>query len=257
MNFFNLKLLVVFSFIGLSLADEKEKRSLRIARQGPPQGGGPPQVVAIQPNYNYPNSTLAASSDPIVYSWIKSTGISAVYKAYTNVNKVQYSAQYVYVSCSSIPSYSIGPTWNSDTNIPSDQNFTFQFPRVPVPNNGNKTSVSLGNIGIFTNGVGMFNAEDGQTIMGWKRNAYFFELDTFDSCSGHPQQTGDYHHHVIPNCLFNSTDSSKHSPLIGFAFDGYPVYGPFGYSNASNPNSAIKRILSSYRLRSIATRSTC
>ena len=24
---------------------------------------------------------------------------------------------------------------------------------------------------------------------------------------------------------------------------GYPIYGPFGYSNASNANSAIKRIV--------------
>lgn len=33
-------------------------------------------------------------------------------------------------------------------------------------------------------------------------------------------------------------------------FDGYPVYGPFGYSNAVNSKSRIKRLLPSYKLRS-------
>ncbi len=50
--------------------------------------------------------------------------------------------------------------------------------------------------------------------------------------------------------------SSSHSPIIGWAFDGYPIYGPFGYSDPNNANSAIKQMMSSYQLRNITDRTT-
>ena len=37
-----------------------------------------------------------------------------------------------------------------------------------------------------------------------------------------------------------------HSPIIGFAYDGNPIYGPFGYSNPLDATSAITRMTSSY-----------
>lgn len=60
---------------------------------------------------------------------------------------------------------------------------------------------------------------------------------------------GVYHNHVNPKCLYDTTNSSKHSPIIGFMFDGYPLYGPFGYSSAKKSKSSIKRLLPSYKLR--------
>ena len=37
-----------------------------------------------------------------------------------------------------------------------------------------------------------------------------------------------------------------HSPIIGWAYDGNPIYGPFGYSEPDNINSELKIIQSSY-----------
>lgn len=45
---------------------------------------------------------------------------------------------------------------------------------------------------------------------------------------------------------FLDTDSSKHSPIIGWAYDGNPIYGPYGYSNPNSSTSSIKLIKSSY-----------
>ena len=42
----------------------------------------------------------------------------------------------------------------------------------------------------------------------------------------------------------------KHSPILGFAYDGYPIYGPYGYSNGLDNNSQISRMTSSYSLKS-------
>mgnify|MGYP006125996057 CR=1 FL=1 len=40
-----------------------------------------------------------------------------------------------------------------------------------------------------------------------------------------------------------------HSKILGFAFDGYPIYGPYGYSNSSDPTSTVIRMRSSYDTR--------
>lgn len=44
--------------------------------------------------------------------------------------------------------------------------------------------------------------------------------------------------------------SASHSPILGYAYDGNPIYGPYGYSIANNKNSAIARMSSSYVLNS-------
>jgi len=40
-----------------------------------------------------------------------------------------------------------------------------------------------------------------------------------------------------------------HSPIIGYAYDGNPIYGPYGYQTPGNPQSLITRMRSSYRLK--------
>jgi len=42
----------------------------------------------------------------------------------------------------------------------------------------------------------------------------------------------------------------NHSPIIGWAYDGNPIYGSYGFSNPSDPNSSIKRIIPGYTLNS-------
>ena len=59
------------------------------------------------------------------------------------------------------------------------------------------------------------------------------EGDTFDYCGGHATEKGDYHYHVPPSCLLAQMGADKllgvaHTPQIGWALDGFPVYGPFG-----------------------------
>ena len=49
-----------------------------------------------------------------------------------------------------------------------------------------------------------------------------------DPCSGHAVN-GNYHHHTYPKCLAEilGDQGTGHSPLYGFANDGYPIYGPW------------------------------
>tara|TARA_A200000113_G_scaffold226021_1_gene249552 strand:- start:21434 stop:43285 length:21852 start_codon:yes stop_codon:yes gene_type:complete len=41
----------------------------------------------------------------------------------------------------------------------------------------------------------------------------------------------------------------KHSPIIGWAFDGNPIYGPYGYIDPTDQNSGIRRLRTSYKLK--------
>ena len=42
--------------------------------------------------------------------------------------------------------------------------------------------------------------------------------------------------------------TKTHSPIIGFAYDGNPIYGPFGHQNPLDPQSPIVRMTSGYSL---------
>lgn len=53
--------------------------------------------------------------------------------------------------------------------------------------------------------------------------------------------------------LFNESPSS-HSPIIGWSYDGIPIYGPFAYSDPKNPRSTIKLMKSGYTLFEIENR---
>jgi YHYH protein/Secretion system C-terminal sorting domain len=199
-----------------------------------------------------------AQTSPDITSWIlNTTGDTGYGGIESNVQQVQYSDSNVYISATCIPGYDIGP-WSGDPNIPANQNFVYQIPRYPRPYTDTPTNVGLGHIGVWINGVSIFNALDAHSydnLNVWHQNAYVFEGSSFDSCLGHPAPGGEYHHHVSPRCLYDVTDSAHHSPIIGWAFDGYPIYGAYGYKNTDG-TGGIKRMKSSYQLRNMVSRDT-
>jgi hypothetical protein len=80
-------------------------------------------------------------------------------------------------------------------------------------------------------GAVLFNAVDAQG-----KDAVAHEVQ--DSCSGHPQMGGVYHYHGLPACLgFGGT--KKHSKVIGWALDGFPIYGPYGDNGNYLSNSEL------------------
>jgi hypothetical protein len=211
-----------------------------------------------------------------------------------NVQQVQYSTNWVYVSTTGVPSYITGPFLDGNPSLTTNQNAIFKISLNPTVNAGAGTATTGGNIGIFINGTAMFDYRDGvawntntNSLCGglpgmspcpggpgatqsWNRDAVVAEKGGFDCSKGHPAN-GNYHHHQNPsafdldlNVISNvctlydaeglySIDSTVHSPLIGFAYDGYPVYGAYGYKNADG-TGGITRIKSGYQYRNISTR---
>lgn len=191
---------------------------------------------------------------PEVTSWKINTTNAAGYAGIpSNVQQVQYSNDNVYISATCIPDYNIGP-WNANPNIPVNKNFVFKITRHPEENKGTLTSVPLGHVGVWSNGVSIFNPYDGMSYNNagvWNRDALYYEGISFDDCLGHPNGQGEYHHHVNPTCLYDDADSTHHSPIIGYAFDGFPIYGAYGYVDG---NTTVKRMKSSYVMNTGTTR---
>lgn len=48
-----------------------------------------------------------------------------------------------------------------------------------------------------------------------------------DLHNAHTQPDGAYHYHGSPNALFDDNPGAQGSPVIGFAADGYPIYGSY------------------------------
>ncbi len=208
-------------------------------------------------------SLAQSQSNPAISAWmINKTGKTGFAGIPTNVQQVQYSDKSVYISTNDIAGWiPIGYDWPNNPWFPTNQNFVFKITLNPKENTNNKINTPYGHIGIWTNGVSIYNPKDAKTWQDsgkWFQNAYYFEhthLQTFDPCLGHPNNKNEYHLHVNPTCLYDDKDSLHHSPIIGYAFDGFPIYGAYSYSNTDGTGS-IKRMTSSYRLRSISNRKT-
>lgn len=242
-----------------------------------------------------------AQLSPAITSWLQNNSIMGSYYMQGNSNpvsnnilvncqKVEYSANNVYISTKGVPAYPTGPFLDGNPSQASNQNAIFKFTLTPQKNNGTPTPTTMGNIGVFINGVALFDNRDGvgwnsntNVLCGgpgnppcpggtsaWNRDAVVAERPGFDCSKGHPAQ-GNYHHHQNPSafkldlnvisniCNLYDADglytiqNNQHSPLIGYAYDGYPIYGAYGYKNIDG-TGGIVRIKSSYSLRAINVR---
>jgi hypothetical protein len=225
----------------------------------------------------YTNNAMLASGT-VLTTWSNGSQTQSL-PAYDGVQEVDSSASWIYVRSTGLASYNMGPWQNGAfPNLPVNQKILFRFPRTnAVPTT--KTKTGGGQIGIFVDGVEMFNSWDAFTwdpstsadaanYTGyWNRDAYVNEGATFDPGNAHQQNTGTYHYHASPVALryllgdhvdFNPATKTyyedtnaptKHSPILAWTADGFPVYGPYGYSVATNANSGIRRMISGYVLR--------
>jgi hypothetical protein len=237
-------------------------------------------------------------NNPAIKSWLQNNTIKGSHyvagnstpiqdNVLANVQKVQYSTDWVYVSTTGIPAYVTGPFLDGNPSLATNQNAIFKIPLKPVKNTGTLTPTGLGNIGVFINGVALFDFRDGvswsvasNSLKGgplggvgdnaWNRDAVIGEKDGFDCSKGHPAM-GNYHHHQNPSAFkldFNTISNIcnlydadglytisnvAHSPLLGFAYDGFPIYGAYAFKNKNGTGGAV-RMKSSYKLRNITVR---
>lgn len=214
-----------------------------------------------------------------VTTWSRGQGTQSS-PVYAGVREVSSSASWVYIRSSGLPSYTMGPWYLNAAktqlfpNYPANQHVLYRIPRTPVTN-ATHTLTGLGAVGYFVNGVALFDNRDAfywngsGEAMGnglWNRDAYVNEAVTFDAALAH-QAGANHHYHANPIALryqlgdhvdFNATINrysestnavTKHSPIVAWVRDGFPIYGPYGYSNPTNPASGVRRMVSGFVVR--------
>lgn len=197
--------------------------------------------------------------------------------AYCGVQAVYSSPDWVYLRTTGLGSHAMGPWPANFPNLPANQHIFYRLPRNPVLGTGG-TLTSLGSIGYFVDGVAMFDTRDGFVWNGtteqggagtgyWNRDAYVNEGATFDPAFAHQENSGTYHYHANPVALRHllgdhveydagsgvyresTAPVTRHSPILGWVRDGWPIYGPHGYANATNPASGLARMRTGFQLR--------
>ena len=104
------------------------------------------------------------------------------------------------------------------------------IPSTPRPNS-NECETGLGPVGLWLNGVPIFNWSDASSFMNqdvWHQVASEFRSNGMDLCNGHAGN-GAYHHHGYSTCVRQMVGDQGlgHSPIYGYAGDGYPIHGPY------------------------------
>lgn len=250
-------------------------------------------------------ATQSVAQGPEITSWLQNTEETGTYytagnptlienNILVNCQQVEYSDDYVFVTCTGVPAYPTGPFQDGNPSQASNQERIYRITRNPVEGSGDEETTP-GPIGAFINGVALYDYRDGvawnpitNALCGgpgnppcpggmgadqdWNRDAIPAELPGFDCAKGHPAM-GDYHHHQNPMafdmdlvelsdvCDVHAADGlyvideTVHSPLIGYAFDGFPIYGAYAYSNTDGTGEIV-RMKSGYSLRDITVRNT-
>src|SRR5205823_3858274 len=220
------------------------------------------------------------NSGNAVSTWSRGS-INQSIPAYCGIYLVAYSPTWVYFRSTGLASHIMGPWYLNAAHtmlfpgVPKNTATLYRIPRSPtVP--ATKTLTGLGAIGYFVDGVAMFDTRDAFYWNGsseasgsgnWNRDAWVNESVTFDPGQAHQPGDGTHHYHANPIALrylvgdhvdYNSATKtysestnapSKHSPIVAWVRDGYPLYGPYGYANATNPASGVRRMVSGYVLR--------
>ncbi len=90
----------------------------------------------------------------------------------------------------------------------------------------------------------------GRPSTGWRYEALSGAVPLgLDANHAHVQPSGAYHYHGLPTLLLEAFDvpSDRHSPLIGWAADGFPIYALAGHADPSDAGSPVIEMTSSYR----------
>ncbi|MGB0697724.1 MAG: YHYH protein, partial [Rhodospirillaceae bacterium] len=159
------------------------------------------------------------------------------------------------IRANGIPDHATGSFPNrGNPNSIRAQSYDFQLPLSPTAN-AQPTPMRTGiSFGVAVNGVlfDPFTAEfwNRSPRSGWVYEALTGGLNLgLDANNAHVQPNGAYHYHGIPKGLIRQWSPSVHSPILGWAADGFPIYVLVGFSDPRNPNSGARILRSSWTLK--------
>ena len=181
-----------------------------------------------------------------------------------SVSKFKELKKEIKVEANGIPKHKVGrfPSRHNPNSV-EEQVHNFSIPTNQIPasqpiplHNESVRGPPNTPFGIAVNGV-LFDPGTAEFFMGDRWADWNYEalggsvLLGLDANHGHVQPNGSYHYHGLPTGLLKKlgVNAKEHSPLVGYAMDGYPVYALYGYKNPKDPKSGIQKMSSSFRLK--------
>ena len=171
-------------------------------------------------------------------------------------NEVSITEQgiYRYITSNGLPNHETGAFPNpGNPNQIQTQSHQYRVTLNPI-RQITVTELDLGVFGVAVNGVpfdpGAAEFWNNDQQSGWQYDALGGGINLgLDFNHAHVQPDGTYHYHGLPSGLLGEMDDDHHSPLIGYAADGFPIYALYGLSDPADPDSKIIEMESSYQLK--------
>ena len=111
-------------------------------------------------------------------------------------------------------------------NALTEQDNVFRLPRNPKLAKNHAKIPFLGKVGVAVNGISLFGPNEGPVPAVERFGDPIFN-SIMDECLGHT--ANEYHYHALNQpCLTDGIKQGAPSPILAFALDGFPIYGPHG-----------------------------
>jgi len=228
--------------------------------------------IPLETSLWFPPDTIAISNDSGLYP-----SITNIYFSGSNVILTSDGDPYPAKSSTNLVNNGTTPRsafFNSYRISEQDYNFVFRYrggsntlspePAISGFNGVFANGVLLASPGADTESVGSFPPPSGFHY----NRTFFGTYFKIDDCGGYVNFDRKYSYHdgrFLTRCwndpkVYNSNIyysgqnfnndyyryTDGHSKILGFAFDGYPIYGPFGYTDSETPESGVSLMTSSY-----------
>jgi hypothetical protein len=171
---------------------------------------------------------------------------------------------YRYITANGIPSHPTGRfPGPGNPNAIRAQEYKFRVPAEPKASAGDRAGERRPRaegpqlFGAAVNGVPFdpgtaeFWRDDRRS--GWRMEAIGGPRKLgLDKSNGHVQPNGAYHYHGIPYGLIEKlagNANARKMVLVGWAADGFPIYGPYAYDKSEDAKSSLRLMKPSYRLK--------
>ena len=193
------------------------------------QGSGVGPIYDLNDQYGY----QANSNDP-----------------FTCTTSVRQNGEDMQVLSNGIPNHDFTSTRGCCADE-MDYDWTFPSRSIEDSDGTYETVPERGAVAVAVNGVPIFGPEDGPGGDAVALHHHYYEEDRqaieLGICGGHSAGTT-YHYHWDANCIlwtpgpgedmtdydWTKIDSTVHSGIIGWSFDGYPIYGMYGWNDAED-----------------------